>query len=141
MANWREVKRQALRPVHSTFAIPAVYLTHAAGNPVPLTARYHPRPVDGAIGGEDWSSVGQRFETEDLVLLPIDLLPGRKAHPNSYVIFSDEEAYRTGPARKARGDIISVACSTVTAQELSQLLSETDLSLDAWKVIAPWSLQ
>lgn len=141
MANWREVKRQKLSPVHSTFAIPAVYLTHAAGTPQPVTVREHPRQIDIVGDGSDWSNAGQRVETEDTLVFSLSELPGRKVHPRAYVIFSDSEAYLTGASRPPRGNFVSVECSAVPQEELTRVLSETDTTLDAWRVIAPCSQQ
>ncbi|MGA1831678.1 hypothetical protein [Rhizobium wenxiniae] len=102
-----------------------------------MSVRHHPRPLDVAGEGGEWA--GQRVETVDLLVLPLADLPNRKVLPNTYVIFSDTEAYLTGASRPPAGDFVSVECSAVPQADLTRLLAETDTTLDAWRVIAPWS--
>lgn len=135
--NWRERKRENLLPVHQTFSIPAVYLTHAAGTPVPVNVRLHQRPAAIEAQGED--GAGQLTDIVDRVIFDISEVD--PVMTNAYVIFSESEAYVTGPSRPEREGFVWVEVSTVSKTQLATLLSQVDTSGDEWKGIPPWSQQ
>lgn len=135
--NWRERKREHLLPVHQTFSIPAVYLTHAAGTPVPVNVRLHQRPAVIEAQGED--GAGQLTDIVDRVIFDISEVD--PVMTNAYVIFSDSEAYVTGPSRPEREGFVWVEVSTVSKTQVAALLSQVDTSGDEWKGIPPWSQQ
>lgn len=138
--SWREKKRAALAPVHETFSIPAVYLTHAEGTPVPVNVRLHQRPVVASQqGGEDWAGGAQMLDLVDRIVFDATEVP--EVVTNAYVLFSDSEAFRTGASRPQRDGFISVEVSDVTGPQLATLLGKVDTSGDEWKAITPWSQQ
>jgi hypothetical protein len=135
--NWRERKREHLLPVHETFSIPAVYLTHAAGTPVPVNIRLHQRPAVLEAQGED--GTGQIVDIVDRVIFKVAEVANVVA--SAFVILSDVEAYVTGPSRPEREGFIWVEVRTATKAELASLLSQVDTSGDEWRGIPPWSQQ
>jgi hypothetical protein len=135
--NWRERKREHLLPVHDTFSIPAVYLTHAAGTPVPVNIRLHQRPAVLEAQGED--GTGQMIDIVDRVILKVAEVANVVA--SAFVILSDAEAYVTGPSRPEREGFVWVEVRNATRAELASLLALMDTSGDEWRGIPPWSLQ
>ncbi len=135
--NWRERKREHLLPVHDTFSIPAVYLTHAAGTPVPVNIRLHQRPAVLEAQGED--GTGQMIDIVDRVVLRVAEVANVVA--SAFVILSDAAAYVTGPSRPEREGFVWVEVRNATRAELASLLALMDTSGDEWRGIPPWSLQ
>ncbi|EGL63573.1 hypothetical protein AGRO_3642 [Agrobacterium sp. ATCC 31749] len=135
--NWRERKREHLLPVHETFSIPAVYLTHAAGIPVPVNIRLHQRPAVIEVQGED--GTGQIIDIADRVIFTVAEVAN--VVTSAFVILSDTEAYVTGPSRPEREGFVWVEVRTATKAELASLLSQVDTAGDEWRGIPPWSQQ
>lgn len=135
--NWRERKREHLLPVHETFSIPAVYLTHAAGIPVPVNIRLHQRPAVIEAQGKD--GTGQIIDIVDRVIFKVAEVAN--VVTSAFVILSDSEAYVTGPSRPEREGFVWVEVRTATKAELVSLLSQVDTAGDEWRGIPPWSQQ
>lgn len=128
MAGWREQKRKMLGDVHQHFEIPAVYLTHAAGVPVPVRVRLHQKPVVEKLPG-DFSDGAGIFELSDRIVFRKCQLPEvpEGILKDAFVIFSPTEAYRTGPSKPEREEYIYCEVGKVLQADLDDLITEIDL--------------
>ena len=135
MTGWRETKRKALAIVHKTFEIPAVYLTHAAGTPVPVLVRLHTKPVISDQQAGDWSEAPSFADMTNRIIFRADQV--NPVLPRSYVIFSPTEAYRTGPAKPWREGYIWVEVIEVDPADLTAFLATVDTSGAAWEGVIP----
>lgn len=130
MAGWRDIKRKALGQVHETFAIPAVYLTHAAGTPIPLNARLHLKPMVTDQEG-DFSAAATIHDLSSRVVIESSALPSGVLS-RAYLIFGNSEAYITGASRPVRDGFVWVEVSEVPKDELAVLLAKVDHSHPVW---------
>lgn len=132
MANWREQKRKALAGVHRQFQLDAVYVTHAGGTPVSVRVRLH-RKIDQSQPqqGGDWSDGAFNVDLSDRIIFEASAVDGAVLH-NSYVIFSDHEAYITSTSAPSRDGYIRVDVTPVAEHELVSLLSAFNLSDPVW---------
>ena len=112
MAGWAERKQRALARVHRTFERPAVYLTHAAGTPIPVNVRIHRKQiVDSLPQVDDWSNGAEAMTLADRIIF--DRNEVGNVLPNSYVIYRPPcrpvEGYITGPTKWKPADITAPA--------------------------------
>ena len=139
MAGWREKKRVMLGDVHRHFEIPAVYLTHAAGQPVAVTVRLHRKQIveRPPIGGSD--EVAGMFDIHDRIIFQQSQMPvvPEGVLKDAFVIFGPNEAYRTGASKPERETYFWVEVSEVSQKALDALITQLDLTDPAWVGILP----
>lgn len=133
MAGWREQKRKSLADIHETFEIPAVYLTHAAGTPVRVTVRLHKAQVALQNQADDFRSGATVLDLTNRIVFQQTQLP--KVLNNSYVIFGNSEAYRTGPSKPWREGYLYCEVSEVPQADLTAFLTGVDTTGDVWEGI------
>ena len=135
MANWRDMNRKALGDVHRQFQIPAVYLSHAGGIPVPVRVRLH-RKAEQANGYSEFEfGMAANVATmSDTVIFDAAAVEGIVLS-SAYIIFSADEAYNTGASWPERRGYIRVEVSAMTKGELAKLLSAVDTTAPEWSEI------
>lgn len=130
MANWRDIKRKALGDIHRTFELPAVYLTHAAGVPVRVNVRLHQKHVvSEQLLGELGNAAAMLDMTDRIIFKKSEVAAVLQ---KAYVIFGNNEAYRTGPTRPERETYLWTEVSDVSQAELDGLLAQIDKSNPAY---------
>lgn len=135
MTNWREQKRKALGDVHRQFQIPAVYLTHSEGVPVPVRVRLHRKPSQSQpIQTDDWGNGASNVDLSDRIIFEAASVDGEVLH-SAHVIFSRTEGYDTGPSEPERDGFITVEVTPMSSSEITALLNSVDLSHPAWSDI------
>ena len=136
MAGWREQKRKMLGDVHRHFEIPAVYLTHAAGIPIPVSVRLHQKQVVEKLPG-DFSDGAAMLDIHDRIVFQKSQMPAvpEGVLKDAFVIFGTEEAYRTGPSKPEREEYIYCEVSVVSQVHLDALIAQLDLSNPAYSGI------
>ncbi len=138
--NWRDLNRKAMKDVHRQFQIPAVYLSHSGGIPIPVYVRLH-RKADQTNGYSEFdfgmaanvttmvdSIIFEASSVEDFVLT------------SAHVIFSEDEAYITGASFPERRGYIRVEVSAMSKVDIARLLDEVDVSTPEWSEIFPIGL-
>lgn len=137
MAGWRDLNRKALRVVHEKFEVPAVYLTHIGGEPIPVKVRLHQK-ADQASGYSefDMGMAGSIATIVDTIIFEASAVSGMVMN-NAYVIFGEEEAYFTGASHPERRGYIRVEVSRVTQKDLNLVLDSFDLDAPEWVSIFP----
>lgn len=137
MAKWRDQIGQALNTVHKQFEIPAVYLTHTGGEPVPVNVRLHQK-ADQTSGYSEFDfGMGAKITTlVDSIIFDASSVSG-KVLTEAYVIFGEDEAYITGASYPERRGYIRVEVSAVSKPDLSRLLSLIDLTTPEWAEVFP----
>lgn len=129
MAGWRDIKSLARAIVHQTFEVPAVYLTHVAGIPVPVTVRDHskvmPRETD--------TQAPQMQELVPKVIFNAAQVANPLRH--AYVVFGPQEIVQLGAADPARGGYMAVECVLLNPAECATLVASLgDVTLiPAWE--------
>lgn len=115
MAGWRDIKAKARNVVHTTFEVPATYLTHMAGIPVSVLVRIH---TGFNQPGEDFTSfeMSPRFEFEPYIIFRMSEVSNPA--PRGLVVVDDTEIYRLGPSRPQREGYIEVDVTRLTKDEL-----------------------
>ena len=137
MANWRDLNRKALGDVHRQFQIPAVYLSHAGGIPIPVRVRLH-RKAEQANGYSEFEfgMAGNVATMSDTIIFEAAAVEGIVLN-SAHVIFSADEAYNTGASWPERRGYIRVEVSAMTKGELAKLLSVVDTTAPEWSEIFP----
>lgn len=120
MSGWREIKAQAKAVVHSTFEVPAIYLTHVEGISVPCSVRVHTK-VTTTENEFTWPSHPGYLEIDPYVIFDAAEVPAPLA--KSYVIVSDTEIYRIGVAEPARENFIKAQVSVLNPAECAALVA------------------
>lgn len=130
MAGWRDIKSKMKAGVHSTFAFPAVYLTHQGGTPVPCFVRVHRKQmvVDGGADGGELLDIAERV-IFDLSEVPTVL-------PKAFLFLSASEVYKTAVADPRRDGYLPVEVAPVAGAELQNLVAGIDFTTPAWAKIA-----
>lgn len=133
MANWREQKRKMLGDVHHHFEIPAVYLTHAAGTPVPVRVRLHQKQIVEKLPG-DFSDGAAMLDICDRIVFQKSQLPDvpEGVLKDAFVIFGPTEAYYTGASKPQREGYIYCEVSAVLQAALDELIEGINLSDPAY---------
>lgn len=128
MAGWREQKRKMLGDVHQHFEIPAVYLTHAAGVPVPVCVRLHQKQIIEKPPG-DFSDGAAMLDICDRIVFQKCQLPDvpEGVLKDAFVIFGPTEAYYTGASKPEREGYIYCEVSAVPQADLVALIAQIDL--------------
>ncbi|UUV43209.1 head-tail attachment protein [Rhodobacter phage RcCWillis] len=135
MANWREQKRKALGDVHRQFQLPAVYLSHAGGTPIPVRVRLHRKNAQSQpLQVGDWVDAASNVDLNDRIIFEAAVVEGMVL-TSAYAIFSPSEGYNTGPSSPAKDGYIAVEVSPMSARELEKLMLAVDLSDPAWAEI------
>ena len=135
MVNWRDLNRKALGDVHRQFQIPAVYLSHAGGIPVPVRVRLH-RKAEQANGYSEFEfGMAANVATmSDTIIFEAAAVKGIVLN-SAYIIFSADEAYNTGASWPERRGYIRVEVSTMSKGELAKLLNAVDTTAPEWSEI------
>lgn len=133
MADWRALKLKAAGDVHRQFQIPAVYMTHAGGEPVSVRVRLHQKPE--AVSGDDteYGQAAFRMALVDRIIFEVAEVPSILA--DAFVIFSDAEAYMTGSTSPARNGFVTVDVSPARPRDLDRLLDTVDRQHPAWATV------
>lgn len=136
MAGWAERKQRALARVHRTFERPAVYLTHAAGTPIPVNVRIHRKQiVDSLPQVDDWSNGAEAMTLADRIIF--DRNEVGNVLPNSYVIYRPPsrpvEGYITGPTKPEREGYVWVEVTPISQDDLDALVEQLDTSDPVWR--------
>lgn len=134
MAGWREQKRAALADIHETFELSAVYLTHAAGNPVRVNVRLHKAQVVAKNQVDDFTHGAAMLDLTNRIIFQQSGALSKVVN-NAYVIFSNSEAYRTGPSKPERETYLWVEVSEVSQADITALLAGIDTSGPVWEGI------
>ena len=129
MAGWRTHKQAALAAIHRTFQHPAVYLTHAAGIPVPVLVRHHAKHVAPKQQIGDWAAAASTYDMATRIVFDLAELPA--VLPRAFVIFSPTEAYMTGPTKPERAGYVFCEVTDVTQADLTALLANPLVDTDA----------
>ena len=132
MANWRDTRNRAKASVHATFGIPAVYLTHAAGMPVPCTVRVHSK-VSPTQNEFTWPQTSGFLEIDPRIILAESEVPNPL--PKSYVILSQTEVYRIGTAAPPREGYASAEAIMLSGQELAAIVGQIDFTAPAYALL------
>ena len=127
MGLWRDHKRKARADIHATFDLPAVYLTHTAGTPVPCNVRVHskisPNQTDFAF-----PHTAGYLEIDPYIIF--DGLEVPKPLKNAYVFASDSEIYRVGVAEPHREQFIKADVNRLPPDECAALVVSLAQSFD-----------
>ena len=137
MTNWRDLNRKALGDVHRQFQIPAVYLSHAGGVPIPVRVRLH-RKIDQSQPNQidDWSNGASNVDLSDRIIFEAAAV-GSEVLTSAHVIFSATEGYDTGPSWPARRGHIRVDVTPMKQRDLDKLLGVVDTTAPEWASIFP----
>lgn len=136
MRNWRDLNRKASAVVHQQFQLPAVYLSHAGGTPIPVRVRLHLKTDQSQPSGGDWSDGASVLDLSDSIIFDAAAVHG-VVLTSAHVIFSATEGYNTGPSWPARRGYIKTDVTPMSARELEMLLAAVDLTDTAWLHIFP----
>ena len=116
MTGWRDIKAKVRGLVHSTFQVPAIYLTHVEGVPVSCAVRVHTKIVTT----ENENASGYQ-EIDPYVIFNADEVPDPLG--KAYVIIDKDEIYRIGVAEPRREGFIKASVTVLTATECAALMS------------------
>lgn len=133
MSNWRSIKSAARAVVHGTFSVPAVYLTHVSGTPVPCNIRDHSKVVTNESDSV-FSGGADHLAIDPSVIFAESEVPRPLA--KALVIISDTEIYRVGTAEPFRGGFCKATVTELSPAERTALLGQLDTSGPEWSGIA-----
>jgi hypothetical protein len=119
MALWRNHKRKGRADIHRAFALPAVYLTHTAGVPVPCNVRVHSKVAANQTDFA-WPNTAGYLEIDPYIIFDGAEIP--KPLKNAYVFASESEIYRLGVAEPYREQFAKVDVNRLTADECTALV-------------------
>lgn len=133
MGKWRDQKRKMLADVHQHFEVAAVYLTHAAGTPIPVKVRLHQKQIVEKLPG-DFSDGASMLDLHDRIVFEKQQLPAvpEGVLKDAFVIFGPSEAYRTGASKPEREGYIYCEVSAVSQVHLDALIGNLDLANPAY---------
>lgn len=128
MGRWREHKRKARADIHGTFALPAVYLTHTAGTPVPCNVRVHSKV---AVNQNEftWPSSPGYLEIDPYVIF--DSAEVSKPLKDAFVVVSATEIYRIGVSEPFREQFAKADVNRLPLAECTALMGNLTASLEA----------
>lgn len=113
-----------------------MYLTHAAGSPIPVNVRIHRKQVvDSLPQVDDWSQGAEALTLTDRIIFDQNEVP--KVHQRSYVIYKPPgrpvEGYLTGPSKPEREGYIWVEVTPLSDEDMDELLVELDPEDPVWE--------
>ena len=128
---YRTTKRAARKALHGEMQVAAVYLTHLTGDPVRVEVRIHTdiNPVEVLRASSPFIDTTPRVIFEEAVApRPLTL---------AYVIVSEDEIYRTGPAKTPEDGMVQVEVSPLLDSERAAFLAalDPDTDLPVWEGI------
>jgi len=132
MSSWRDTKARAKASVHATFGVPAVYLTHAAGTPVPCTIRVHSK-VSPTQNEFTWPQTSGFLEIDPRIIFAEADVPNPL--PKSYVIVSQSEIYRIGTTAPYRDGFAAAEVILLSGQELAAIVGQIDFAAPAYALV------
>ena len=129
MADWRDTKARAKATVHRTFEYPAVYLTHAAGTPVPCNVRVHSK-VSVTQNEFTWPQTSGFLEIDPRIIFDEAEVP--KPLPKAYVILSQTEIYRIGTPAPFKDGYAAAEVLRLADPDLSAFVTLIDFNDPAY---------
>lgn len=138
MANWRDIRAKSKGVIHAQFAVPAVYLTHAAGTPLRVNVRVHTSFVRHENEFTFVSNPGV-LDTTPRLVFDLGEIPTPKVLPDALVFIGSAEVYRTGPSRPPRANYSEVEVSDADAHTIQSFTApfETNGYGPEWEGIFP----
>lgn len=114
MAGWRAKLAGMRDVVHSTFRVPAIYLTHTAGEPLRVNVRDHTKFKEMQISGAGAGFADMQDVTPRLVFDQ-----GEVGNPltKAYVAMGPDEIYVLGSSRPPAGGYVEVEAAPVSAAQ------------------------
>lgn len=119
MPDWRKHRDKALAKVHAHTSVPAVYLTHAAGNPVRLDVQVHVQ-LQRHENEFTFVSTPGLLDLTPRLEFQMSQLPTSKVMQNACVFVSATEVYFTGPSRPARDGYMEVEVTEADADTIAR---------------------
>lgn len=136
--NWRVHKAKARADIHRNFAVPAVYITHAAGNPIRCNVRVHLK-VDLNANDFVWPNSPGYFDMKPAIIFDKTEVP--KPLNDSLVVVSSEEIYRIGVSEPFREGFAKTEMSELDIDERAafvESLGDTSVN-SAWDGILTYT--
>ena len=132
MAGWRDIKARAKATVHRTFEYPAVYLTHAAGIPIPCNVRVHSK-VSVTQNDFTWPQTSGFLEMDPKIIFDQSEVPNPL--PKAYVILSQTEIYRVGTPAPFRDGYAAAEVLPLSEPELSVFVAQVNFADAAYAAL------
>lgn len=120
MSNWRDHKAKARANIHRNFAVPAVYVTHAAGDPISCNVRVHLK-VDLNATDFVWANSPGLFDMHPAIIF--DKSEVAKPMKDSLVVVSETEIYRLGVSEPFREGFSKCEMTELDATERAAFIT------------------